>query len=56
MSTRRKWYGTRGGNQHVRRRDRIELACELGVALEQLPQANEGTHDLDIDLNGARAS
>lgn len=33
----------------------IELAGEVGVGCEHLPRADDGSHDLDVDLNGALA-
>src|SRR5262249_25601118 len=36
--------------------ERLELALEVGVRLEQLPQPYERTHDLDVDLDRALAA
>src|SRR3990170_828931 len=34
---------------------RFELAFQVGVGDGQCPHADEGAHDLDVDLDGARA-
>jgi hypothetical protein len=34
----------------------FELARQLSVGEQQLPQVHEGTHDRDVDLNGPRAA
>ena len=35
--------------------ERIELTGEVGVRREHLPQADEGAHDFNVDLDGAPA-